>query len=79
MATSARLGLSPLTAVSAVDGRYASKTADLRPYFSEFGLMKYRVEVEIGWLETLAEDDVRARGAWGAWMLCTWSRGREVG
>jgi adenylosuccinate lyase len=58
LATAPRLGLSPLTAVSAVDGRYASKTADLRPFFSEYGLMKYRVEVEIGWLETLAEDPV---------------------
>ena len=39
--------LSPLTAVSPIDGRYGSKTADLREYFSEFGLIKKRVTVEV--------------------------------
>ncbi len=38
---------SPLTAVSPVDGRYASKTAALRPYFSEAALIRYRVRVEV--------------------------------
>ncbi len=37
-----------------VDGRYGSKTADLRPVFSEFGLIKARVEVEVRWLQKLA-------------------------
>ncbi|RVU31059.1 adenylosuccinate lyase [Neptunomonas marina] len=46
--------LSALTAVSPVDGRYASKTADLRPIFSEFGLIRNRVLVEIRWLQQLA-------------------------
>jgi adenylosuccinate lyase len=46
--------LSPLTAVSPVDGRYGGKTADLRPIFSEFGLMKVRVRVEVRWLHALA-------------------------
>jgi adenylosuccinate lyase len=46
---------SPLTALSPVDGRYASKTAALRPYFSEFGLIKYRVLVEIRWLQALSQ------------------------
>jgi len=46
---------STLTALSPVDGRYASKTASLRPYFSEFGLIKYRVLVEIRWLQALAQ------------------------
>lgn len=46
--------LSALTAVSPVDGRYGSKTADLRPIFSEFGLIRNRVLVEIRWLQQLA-------------------------
>ncbi|MFY0657573.1 adenylosuccinate lyase [Neptunomonas phycophila] len=46
--------LSALTAVSPVDGRYGSKTADLRPVFSEFGLIRNRVLVEIRWLQKLA-------------------------
>ena len=41
------MDLSPLTAVSPVDGRYASKTAALRPYFSEAALIRYRVRVEV--------------------------------
>lgn len=49
------MDLSPLTAISPIDGRYASKTADLRPVFSEYGLIKYRVEVEVRWLQRLAE------------------------
>ena len=46
--------LSELSAVSPIDGRYGSKTAELRSIFSEFGLIKYRVTVEIRWLQTLA-------------------------
>lgn len=46
--------LSALTAVSPVDGRYGSKTIDLRPVFSEYGLIRARVEVEIRWLQRLA-------------------------
>ena len=46
--------LSALTAVSPVDGRYAEKTAELRSIFSEFGLLKYRVQVEVRWLQKLA-------------------------
>ncbi|MFO6422016.1 adenylosuccinate lyase [Motilimonas sp. KMU-193] len=46
--------LSALTAVSPVDGRYGSKTALLRSIFSEFGLIKYRVQVEVRWLQKLA-------------------------
>ncbi len=46
--------LSALTAVSPVDGRYGSKTTELRSIFSEFGLIKYRVQVEISWLKLLA-------------------------
>ncbi len=46
--------LTALTAVSPVDGRYGSKTADLRPIFSEYGLIRFRVEVEVRWLQRLA-------------------------
>lgn len=45
--------LSALTAISPVDGRYAGKTEALRPYFSEYGLIKSRVEVELRWLHLL--------------------------
>lgn len=46
--------LSPLTAISPVDGRYGSKTAGLREIFSEYGLIHYRVQVEVRWLQALA-------------------------
>ncbi len=46
--------LSPLTAISPIDGRYAAKTEDLRPIFSEYGLIRHRVTVEVRWLQTLA-------------------------
>ena len=48
--------LSALTALSPIDGRYASKADSLRPYLSEFGLIKARVTVEIRWLQSLAEN-----------------------
>ena len=43
-----------LGAISPVDGRYADKVADLRPLVSEHGLVRYRVQVELAWLETLS-------------------------
>ncbi len=46
--------LSALTALSPVDGRYATKAAPLREHFSEFGLIRARVTVEVRWLERLA-------------------------
>lgn len=48
------MDLSALSAVSPIDGRYGSKTAALRDVFSEFGLIKRRVLVEIRWLQCLA-------------------------
>jgi adenylosuccinate lyase len=48
------LSLSSLTAISGVDGRYARQTSDLRAYFSEYALIKYRVLVEIEWLKFMA-------------------------
>ena len=47
--------LSSLTAVSSVDGRYAGRTAGLREFFSEYGLIRYRVIVEIRWFQALAD------------------------
>ena len=46
--------LNALTAISPVDGRYGSKTQALRAIFSEFGLIRYRVLVEVRWLQKLA-------------------------
>ncbi|PNP99200.1 adenylosuccinate lyase [Moraxella sp. RCAD0137] len=46
--------LSTLTALSPLDGRYASKVDALRPYLSEFGLIHARVTVEVRWLQALA-------------------------
>jgi adenylosuccinate lyase len=48
------MALSPLTALSPLDGRYHSKLAALRDTFSEFALIRYRVKVEIEWLKALA-------------------------
>ena len=45
-----------LTAISPIDGRYASKVDALRPIFSEYGLIRYRVEVEVRWLQALASE-----------------------
>lgn len=51
----APLPLSALTALSPVDGRYGSKAEALREHFSEFGLIRARVVVEVRWLQRLAE------------------------
>ncbi len=48
------MDLSALTAVSPIDGRYGAKTASLREVFSEYGLIKRRVLVEVRWLQQLA-------------------------
>ncbi len=48
--------LTTLTALSPLDGRYGSKTAPLRDFFSEYALIKYRVIVEIEWLKALAAE-----------------------
>jgi adenylosuccinate lyase len=48
--------LNELTAISPVDGRYGSKTAALRELFSEYGLIKHRVLVEIRWFQALAAE-----------------------
>ena len=48
------MNLSSLTALSPVDGRYERHTQGLRPYFSEYGLIRHRVLVEVRWLQALA-------------------------
>ncbi|MDX2457811.1 MAG: adenylosuccinate lyase [Gammaproteobacteria bacterium] len=48
------MDLSQLTAISPVDGRYGSKTDALRTIFSEYGLIRHRVVVEVRWLQALA-------------------------
>jgi len=46
--------LNALSAISPLDGRYRNKSADLADYFSEFALIRYRVLVEVRWLQSLA-------------------------
>ena len=48
--------LTPLTALSPLDGRYRAKVAALAEHFSEFGLMRQRVRVELAWLEALSDE-----------------------
>jgi adenylosuccinate lyase len=48
--------LSPLTALSPLDGRYRTKVAALAEYFSEYGLIRERIRVELAWLEALANE-----------------------
>ena len=55
MSATSPADLSALTAVSPVDGRYGDKTAPLRAHFSEYGLIKQRVLVEVRWLLALAD------------------------
>ncbi|MGH8750166.1 MAG: lyase family protein, partial [Burkholderiales bacterium] len=50
------MSLSPLNAISPLDGRYHNKTAALRDHFSEYALIKYRVRVEIEWLKALSRE-----------------------
>ena len=50
------MDFNPLTAISPLDGRYAGKVDALREHFSEFGLIKARLKVEIEWLKALAAE-----------------------
>lgn len=69
------MDLSALTAISPVDGRYGSKTAELRGIFSEYGLTKYRVQVEINWLKLLSscpeieEVPPSVKKLWHCWTI----------
>jgi adenylosuccinate lyase len=54
------MNLSPLSAISPIDGRYQKNTSPLTRYFSEFALIYYRLRVEMSWLEALAANkDIR--------------------
>ena len=48
--------INPIAALSPLDGRYAQSVEALRPIFSEYGLMKARVKVELSWLKALAAE-----------------------
>ena len=49
-----QLDLTPITAIGSADGRYRGKVAKLAPIVSEYGLMKFRVQVECEWFAALA-------------------------
>ncbi len=51
--------LTELTAISPIDGRYREKTSDFSKYFSEFGLIKYRVQVEVEYFISLTESGIK--------------------
>jgi len=50
------MNLNPLIALSPLDGRYAAQVEGLRNLFSEYGLMKFRIKVELEWLKMLAAE-----------------------
>jgi len=52
--TFARMNVTPLSAISPVDGRYRKQLEELAPYFSEFGLIRYRVRVEVEYFLALS-------------------------
>jgi len=56
MTASDHAGLSPLTAVTPIDGRYGTKTRALADIFSEYGLIRRRVAVEVAWLIALSRE-----------------------
>ena len=57
------MSLSTLVSLSPLDGRYESKVADLREHFSEFGLIRNRIKVEVEWLKALAAEPALAEVA----------------
>ncbi|NCA21572.1 MAG: adenylosuccinate lyase, partial [Crocinitomicaceae bacterium] len=57
------MNFSPLTAISPIDGRYYSKTKSLSPFFSEFGLIRYRVQVEVEYFIALTKLPIPALSA----------------
>jgi adenylosuccinate lyase len=54
------MNFTSLTAISPIDGRYQRKTKELQPYFSEFGLIRYRVVVEVEYFIAMVESGVKA-------------------
>src|SRR6185436_6369320 len=77
------MSLTPLSALSPLDGRYARKCAALRPIFSELGLIQRRVRVELAWLSALADaegiPEVPALGAAARQRLTTLGEGFSSG
>ena len=55
--------VTPLTAISPIDGRYAKACHHLRAYYSEYALMKYRVYVELQWFKCLFEEKIVTQDA----------------
>src|SRR6185369_2954399 len=53
---SSEADLAALTALSPLDGRYAAKVAALSPHFSEYGLVRHRIRVELAWLVALSDE-----------------------
>lgn len=51
--------LTPLTAISPIDGRYRNQLAELGPFFSEYGLIRYRVMVEVRYFQALCKEGIR--------------------
>lgn len=60
------MSLNELTAISPIDGRYRSKTEALAPYFSEFGLIRYRIQVEVEYLIFLSQQKLEGFGEIGS-------------
>lgn len=54
------MNFNPLTTISPIDGRYHSKTKELQAYFSEYGLIRYRVIVEVEYFIAMVESGVKA-------------------
>jgi adenylosuccinate lyase len=52
--------VNPISALSPLDGRYASKLKALQPYFSEYGLIRYRLRVELAWFKALSMESALA-------------------
>lgn len=50
--------VTPLTAISPLDGRYSKACHSLRAYFSEYALMRFRVKVELQWFKLLFDDNI---------------------
>ena len=65
--------MTQLTALSPLDGRYHGKVDALRGYFSEFGLIRFRVHIEIEWLKALAaQTDIPEVGPFSARRSHNW-------
>ena len=52
------MDLSPLTAVTPIDGRYAKKTSSLQEYFSEYALIRFRIQVEVEYFIALCNEPI---------------------